>query len=1481
MNKLLSVLLSVALIWGSITPSFAQLSKGAKGIRAVQRMAGKSLLVAPVRTVSAAPRVAYQWSTLQDAVSKTVALRRPIQFAKTASLPAGISAAELDALFPRILASAPSAERSVFVLNTLPALNIYNAYPLTESQFSTVVADYRKTLVDYKVSASEDLQVWAQTMAAVSNMGFYGEAALDANQLVGLYRNVPEALRPYTEVVIGRALLAMNATTQLGRLARLSAGQKGLVGDWWKECAAYLEKHHLDVKLPAFAETQPAAVSMPADVKEALTEWSALNERHADVSVKATEEWVELASRRGDIVPEATAAEPAAGLSIQNDLTVNLPASGSLSLEATELPNTAAAPSAANAAEPAAEMAGGTISAAAAPAVAPKPVHRSFLDRFTGSFKERSANNSARRVLSQQYPLPTLLKQIIESPAATKWKEQAFVRLYEQGSLKEIIEALPEATQTLLQDLYTSGDLNALGERLLSLYDNGIISEGVSRISNAKKQESLLAQLDEMVGQRDWVERAKALYENTPVLPAEFSGVVPPVPQVDKAEILTTFRPAGWAASARGDTAEKNGMLYFKNGIPFYYRNSKGQLSSQPVGILSQEQANWYGRFLSSIHMADQPGLSVPKGFVLALDEMGQWKFIMPNGNRAIVEANPKSKKLLEEIQKNGSKQVAINTPYNTSDLLAMANLLEHNPDLNLELIMNAPDSMTRFLKILGSYIGLDSAGALTGPFKATLKGLQGLSNMLGNLVGGVGYMSPWAGGAAAGIMTKAGSIKTLKWLFGASILGLGYSFLPTSLGGLGMTGFQSAEALKAIPLGLMALPMVTAVFAGSLLGTQMNVFLNYFKDPVARTSAHLAFAETKQWSRLGLVASTAALGALLGVNWSIVVPAALTLVTLSSALLYNTPVYREFKAAASAAKQAALDEEKRLAALTPEERQQELAAQAAKAAHEKEVGKTFSQLYTNLFRSKKEVKDIAFRVKMVYASYAASLMMLGQTSSELFGTSAGQFLVGGFMLSTALMRRFASKQVSSNKMTDDQLTGMSLPLLALSGAGLALTPYLGAAGLIGLGTLGILHYVATAVPGQLDAARLQNLVSADLSKRKQAVLDYENMNETQRAAARETWDEMDQLVFQEETVAKRLELLGKIEKSWAGKATRDYSYFNGHGLIGITAAAGAGYLFADLGPQWAKDFLESVGNLMGDSSSLVTLNRLVLGYAASVAGVLAWKNWGLTKDFFSLFGKKKITAETISAGQVQPKDLGLTPETKDRQLVKLRKELKAVEDQLINYGINSERKMTKHLQSLVRVHNRLAAAAVLEREAGATELSSGLLADFNHLQTVLQKYEGLLITADVSVMLQREFRSLAQALCEDGLGLKTLRENIAYVPEGAYSLPEGYALYEDASQLVAELDQLAGQILNNHVGNNTYRQFITYQTRVNELFGKYKKLNPADSARVLTQMNKLNEIIRRLKQANRDGNIIRLNKGASSPKDVQDLEDILAGYAE
>lgn len=1492
MNKILSVFLSISLIFGSVAPSVAQkplipAGRATSAIKPIITAQTRIILqrtVAPVMLPAAflpnALRAGYKLpalpanATLSQKVAQSVQAQQ-----KTAQTLVDFTKLQLtDKQAMETVdnfVNAPLTEKPQLFLNGLPQLHIVKNHPITKSQYEQARLYYRRALkaslnsTTAKKSRSVILDSWGRKMAAISNLGLYGTEA-DAKMIVLAAQSVPEYLIPCTDIITARALLSLEAYGVLEEFAAVRA-LNGPLGAHWQPIAQYAKKHALALKLPSIATGKPTEVS--SETVKSLKTWNTLNAYHADMSVQATENWLELRTHASYVIEDeavATAVKPLETPSLQEALKISAPEEANLALGATEIPAVAAgADAAADAtASTAADIALPNLTAASATPLVKKT--EGFLSRFTGRFKTSSANVTAKRILSQTYPLPTLLKQIIESHAADKFKEDAFVRLYEQNMLQDIIATLPEATQQRIKTWYGSKEL---GKRLLGLYNDGIIFDGVSRITNARRQESLLQQLDNIVARPEWAELAKAAYDDISVIHTTFSGVVPPVPTIDKAEILATFRPADWADINRGVDVEKNGEIYFQNQIPFYYRYANGQLSSKPVGLLSQEQANWYGKLLSKLHLATQPGLSIPKGFVLALDEMGQWKFVMPNGNRAIVESNPKSKKLLEEIQEKGSKQVAVDTPYSSSDLLAMANLLEHNRDLNLELMMGAPHSLNLFLKVLGSYIGLDSAGALTGPFKATLKGLQGVANMMGNLVSGVGYMSPWAGGAAQGLMTKAGSIRTLQFLFGASILGLGYSLF-----GLGMTGFQSAEALKSIPLVLMALPMVTAVFAGSLLGTQMNVFLNYFKDPVARTSAHLGFAETKQWSRLGLVTGTALLGAALDVNWSVVVPTALSLVGLSAALLYNTPVYKEFKAAQAAKKAAAATEKARLATLTPAQLAAETAARQEAALVKKQDEKSFERFYKNIFRTKSEVKDIAFRVRSVYASYAASLMMLGQTSTELLGSSAGQFLVGGFMLATALMRRFASKMVSSNKMTDNQLTGMSLPLLAATAAGLTLVPT-GGPLIAAFGALGIAHYVATAVPGQLDAARLQNLVSAEMSKRKQAVTDYESLSPAEQTAAQANWDEMDKLVFAKPTTEERLDLLNQIEKSWASKASRDYSYFNGNGLVGILTAAGAGYLFADLGPQWTKDLLDNLGSLVGDKSSLITLNRLVLGYSTGVATWLAYKNRALTKDFFSLFNKKKITAENLASGQVTPKDFGLTAETMDRQLVGVRKNLKKVEDELVNYGVNSERKMTKHLQALINVHNRFAAAQNLEREAGK-ETSSALLADFNHLRNVLKEYQILMQRSDPSIMLQREFDALANALCEDGAALQTLKKTADYMPEGAYTMPKEYAKYEDATQLVAELDQLAGQISNGTVSKETYRLFITYQARVNDLFADYRNANPADSARVRKQLNKLNKIVKGLKDKDATYGILEHNAGTTSPKDIQELRDVLAGYA-
>ena len=1036
-----------------------------------------------------------------------------------------------------------------------------------------------------------------------------------------------------------------------------------------------------------------------------------------------------------------------------------------------------------------------------------------WTDRIRNTLSlSKDDNRQARLVLNKPQPLPTHLRDIVLSNAAASLKIQALLKLYEQGIFNDFLATQPAAVKANVTDAKTE---TQRGRALYRLYQTKYLEIVLNAITDVQEQGSVLKELEEVMSQENWEEEARRAYAAEDRLPSKggnFDGVVPSVPEADKKVILGVVRPAGYAkANASSGVASKKGTFY-ENNIPFYYRNSKGELSSEPVGILTQIPASAYGRFLSFLHLASQPGFTIPEGFVLAMDEKGQWKFFTPKGNLAITETNPYSRKVLEEINEKGSARVHLDTNYSTTDLLAMAHLLEANPTLNLELSLNTPHSLKQFLTAHALFVGNDSGNTLTGPFKESLKtAAQGVVNMVTNLLGGIGYMTPIAGGYAMPTMSRWGNAKTTKVIYGAAAAALAYSVF-----GLGMYGTVDPTSL---PLAALAVPTVALVLGASLANSFIPTFLNFYKDPATRTAANLDFSTKKQISRLALsgIVAGAAMG---GLNWTIVAPIGLGLLGISYALFRNTPMYREAGA-----------------------------VQKKKDPNEGE----YVQEYQTFRKMMPEMKAIKSRVKMVYASYAASLMILGQSANAVLPGGWGQGFITACMLATLGVRMTATKLVKKNIMTDDQLTGLSLPTLALSGAALTLLPFSGPLALL-TGAAGILHYMATAVPGQLDAARMQNIVTAEMQQRKQKVLDDATLTPTQK-----------------EEAVQRLEA---EEKVWSAQASKDYSLYNSRGLWGIGVAAAAAFLFEDLGPQWTQQLLEWVSNLYPGSTNSLALDRLLFGYSTAVAGALALKNLHLTRDGINFFRKKKpITAENIEANLITPKEFGITKNNAQIQLGEITgKRMKELEPKLVEYGVYSEQKMTVILTQLQAIHNRLVAISDIVGE-DATK------AAFKREADMIEKFADIMNQPqnDFSVMLHREFAKIQNALFEDG----AIRETPSYVEENLYKLPEAYSSYESARRVLSEMDQMAYTLQSGAVID--YQQFVDYMLRAREDLLVYEKANTADSVRVKELRRKIDNLCSVLAKQDKEQGLLDVSP-TDTPKNKagkQALRDMLEGYSD
>ncbi len=1359
MLKLISCVLSFAIIFTSVTPSLAQVGS-----------LGRARNLARFRAKGAAE------STTKKAGSSVDATLR--KFGNTSRLDVKLTNAAMRAAYEASLTSATTN-----AINT-PAQAFSSLKRVSDVQFKKIPS----------LSSKEAVAVLPGTLTNISSLGLFGSAEREAPLILETFKKaVNTPAEPVVTAVASRALLRLGAYEQLEQMSAMSTQHPVL----WDGISTYVQAHNLPVTI---AQKERTAV----DVEKLQKALPALGPLALNPSIEVTRAYVNMDASK--VLAQQQNAQTVLQKH-QGSSKSSVRAEDPASLET--LSETKVTEEEVSAQESSTR---GTLYSS----IIPIP---SFVRKKTepsAQKVEQAANKQARYTLALVRPAPTSLRAILESSAAESYKKEALLGLYKQGKLSAAINVLPKSVQEKLAAI--KDNEQELKNVLFGLYYSDSLRLALENLSDHPIQVNWEKDLDAILQDPAWANKASTAYNNAQVLPSSnpdnFEGVVPSVPEVEQKKILSTFREVGFASENMGTAVDKKDVLYYQNRIPFYYRYANGTLSAHPVGILSQESANWYGRLLSTLRLASRPGFEIPKGFVLVLDESGQWKFLPAAGELATIEKTPASAKILQQIRKEGSYRVALDTPYTSSDLLSMANMLENKRDLNLELVLNTPHSLNQYLKLHAFFIGNDAGMSLAGPFTKMLKAWEGLGATMANAVSGVGYLTPWIAGWAMPLMTKLGNVKTIQYVYGAAAAALAVS------AGMGM--FWSEPVIggaNGIPLGILAVPTVAMVLGASLLNSFNNTLLNFFKDPATRTAAHLSFAENKQWSRLALTGATA-LAAAVGGSWAIVVPIGLGLLGMSELLFLNTPIYKN---RAKQEKKESLDPQKYA---------------------------QFSKAYKQQIRKLSEVKDINFRVKMVYASYAASLMALSQSSTEILGTTWGPIMAAVFMLGTAFTRKGASKAIEKNKLTDDQMTGVSLPLLAATGAALTVLPYSGALA-IGTALVGILHYVATATPGQMDAARLQNIVSAEMQKRKSAVLADNTLSAEEKKA----------------TLAE----LSSQEKVWASLASKDYSFANGHGLAGITVAAVAAYLFRDLGPQWTKDVLNFISDhTVGTTSDALGLARLIFAYSASMAGVLAWKNRALFKDFTQVFHKQKITHENIDAGKITPSTFGMNSKNVELRLVNVEKTMKKLQENMIEYGISSEQKLTQHYQGLVESYNRLVAA----RNLPGTEHI--LAPHFDKLIELTKVYEGILDRNDHSIMLQRAFEEFkGSLLAADG----TLNPNLQYMEEGTYDIPVHFEQYQEAKNLVHEIQQLVlHDIYGGQVTADTYASVITYYNRVQKALTQYKEANMADSPRVLELNESLNDILRGLKKRQNQLGILDANMGPTSAKHLQALKDLLAG---
>ena len=1100
------------------------------------------------------------------------------------------------------------------------------------------------------------------------------------------------------------------------------------------------------------------------------------------------------------------------------------------------------------------------------------------LGAIQSAFNRLKAHRHAKLVLARVEPLATDLRDILYSPATTTQKKEALMKLYNKGVFNQTIallqKTLPQNEWDALDAKNPNASLSRRAHVLYKLFNADIFAQPLERLNNHILPSQFAADLAAVISSPDFDKESRFVYDNTPVLSANsnlFTGVTQGLREVNQQAVLAASRPAGWAAAYANSGQESRGVIKYTNDIPVYYRYADGELSKTPMIVLHQENAGWYASVLAALHLSTPQGFKVPKGMALAMDENGKFKFARLPGHLAEMESSKVSMKKLGDIYKSGSVPAEVDVPYTTSDLLAIAKMLEQNrfnkleEGVNFQLDLNKPNSFKQFVNIMGAFFGMNVDGVMVGPFKAAAKSASSelVQTAAPNMFGGVGYVTPRIAGAMIPFMQKWGLNKSTFAILSVSMATLVGSLL------MGVNGITPVASFDLIWL---AVPMVVLVLASSLLRGAAPLLLNHYKNPQMRTAANLKMSTWQQGSRLALALVTASFASA-GFNEFIAVPAALLLAAVTMGLFVNTSLWDTMKGSNKQAQSAA--------ETAPA---QEAAPQASFKDSMQEVGKflkafgkstlegvfkplvslyrlivpekvkytndaegRYKQEYDKEFANDEDTKGALTRVTLAYASYAASTMLLNQLAKTGIG-DASNFAVAAFMAASWMVRMKSSKWVAKGKFTDDQLTGVSFQGLAIMPAllagvsvALALTGwhwgYLAPLMLLGVGL-----NMSTAVPGQLDNTRLQNNVTAAMQRRKNAILQDESLSAEAKAA---------QIADAE-----------KMEKSWAGFASTAYNNANANGIFGIYAAVLASIL------------------LPGD---WYWIPAAVFAYSSLVATAGAAKTSAMAKSFWrALRGSSlQITAEDIAQGKISARTFEIDSEKKaETTIAKLLKgkehSVKSLKNTLAPSGdktVASEIKMTSILQRMIQIYNRLVASS----ELVSAQASHNAFADFS---TLVTQYSAVLEQSHLSEALNRQFNKLTAALYKDGQAALGLQERPGYIEEGQFEQLAHYDYLLRAQDLITEMRVLAANMRQggNAVNKDTYRLFFEYHNRAQNYLQSYLEANPSEASRVKQARDRIEKTFRELKASNRKSPL-REKAGQTTERDIQNVEDLLQAY--
>lgn len=760
-----------------------------------------------------------------------------------------------------------------------------------------------------------------------------------------------------------------------------------------------------------------------------------------------------------------------------------------------------------------------------------------------------------------------------------------------------------------------------------------------------------------------------------------------------------------------GETVNAQGNKVYDAYVPIYLRNQDGSVSDKPRIYLA---------------LPAETSFTVPKGFVLAVDERGIWKFVLVD-HRAATDVSPLSRFMGEHLltrwmvkkqnnpvkllnSQSAARHSVIETSLLTSELQALLAHLRKNPDNVAIIPQNEPDEFEAMMNKVAYVAGADLGTGLNSQFKAMLN-----KNFLVIILSGFGYFSPFVANWLQPLTSKWGPYRTIKYslstllavsLFGAlsGYINMGLNLFGIDLGidhgMLGYYGLPDSFGWGYLPI-LTFVP--TAVIVASVLSSLASTVLkSAYPDKVVFSSKNLSFTTTKGFARMLVVLIPAVLmlffnmpfmsdifGSVLQsfpdnqflqdllpnpdigqkLNWSVLVPFMALLTWMALKNLSKSRLKTE-----------------------DESRQAREESSGSKSHVSKEEIK---EEYNEYFRKNPEVKSILHRLGLIYMTYApVSSVMIGTAASVVYGKEIGLWIgiLGSFANWGA--RKIFNILLKNRKINDDQLTGMLLPMMTAVLAATTAFSFFAPLDTTFQVIPWILMNVVTSTFGVAEDSRLQNLVVDHYKKHRQQVRADASLTPAEREY--------------------ELERSKDMEKGIKDTVKRAYNSHNGWGLWTIGLLAALALFLTDF-----KTTSESLSFLMpsglNDTKELLGVFRYAMLVSFGISVFLNMNNFDMVSQGMSWLRhpNRRLTQSILNEGDerkiVEATGMDLKrPQNIRTQIVSMSEGLVAETQSYIN-SRTAEDKIAQLVARAIKLNNLLK-AYVDNVEGGAEQVKQELI---------------------------------------------------------------------------------------------------------------------------------------------------------------------------